>query len=394
MKILYTLNSGNPGGMEHYVRYLVEGMVANGHEVHVWCNNGEIVKWYEDAGAKVTIAKINFDFDFSYILRLKKYLKENDIEVVHANELKAVVNTLLAAKWVGTKVLIAHTHTPISEWPINPFIKKLTLLGYSTFVNTFATKEIALTHNRFDTKVKEGIHKDKLIVVFNGVDTAKLDVSLNEKNDFDEEIRKRYSIPKTAFVFGTVGRLTVEKDHATIVNAFYKFLKNDMFHTADFRLLLAGGGLLEPDIKQLAEELGIADKVIITGVFGQPDLIKFYSTIDCFIFASRAEGFGLVLAEAMYTELPIICSDLPVLKEVGDGYVTYFRVGNYAHLAEKMVEAYAAITTDGENSTGRAKERVYSLFTLETFVQNYIKLYSNELAVCSQKFIKEGVSKL
>jgi hypothetical protein len=55
MKILYTLNSGNPGGMEQHVLDLVKGMVKNGQEVHVWCKEGEISKWFASAGAHVTI---------------------------------------------------------------------------------------------------------------------------------------------------------------------------------------------------------------------------------------------------------------------------------------------------------------------------------------------------
>ena len=66
MKILYVLNSGNPGGMEQHVLDLVTGMVAAGHQVFVWCAEGDIVKWYQTAGAEVEVHSINFEIDPQY----------------------------------------------------------------------------------------------------------------------------------------------------------------------------------------------------------------------------------------------------------------------------------------------------------------------------------------
>ena len=100
MKILYTLNSGTPGGMERHVRDLVAGMTSLGHEVYVWCNDGSIVSWYRQAGANVFIKKVHvafgIDIDPIYIFKLVKFLKKYDIDVLHSHELRAVGNSLIA----------------------------------------------------------------------------------------------------------------------------------------------------------------------------------------------------------------------------------------------------------------------------------------------------------
>ena len=85
MKILFTLNSGNPGGMERHVRDLVFGLVARGHEIHVWFRSGPISAWYIDAGATVTEVGIKLDIEPVYISKLSKYARSQKIDLIHAH---------------------------------------------------------------------------------------------------------------------------------------------------------------------------------------------------------------------------------------------------------------------------------------------------------------------
>ncbi len=125
MNILYVLNSGTPGGMEQHVLDLVKGMVSNGNKVVVACKKGEIANWYADAGATVYKREIRFDIDLFYISFLINILKKENIDIVHAHELKAVANSLIAGLFAGTKVKVTHTHTPISEWQVSGFVDTL-----------------------------------------------------------------------------------------------------------------------------------------------------------------------------------------------------------------------------------------------------------------------------
>lgn len=376
MRILYVSNSGKFGGMEWHIYDLAKGLKSKGHEVFLWCDDGPIKTKYESLGISVATRKINSDIDFSYIKDLSKFLRENKIDVVHSHELKSVVNTLIAGTLAGTKVKVSITHTPISEWRIGKFKKALDILIYKFFVNKFSDAEIALTNSRKETKIFEGIKEDKLVVIPNSFKTYEFDIPYDLVVSHREEIRKRYNIQKDAFVFGCVGRLTVEKDTSTLIKAFKKFLGTDLFHKNKFYLLIAGGGDLEEDLKNLTAELGISDSVIITGVFNQEDLVKFYSSFDAFVFPSLTEGFGLVLVEAMYMRLPVICSDLPVLREVGGSTVEYFDTGNEIDLSEKMVSVYSSIIEGNYDKTGDARLRVEENFSMDIFINNYVALYT------------------
>lgn len=379
MNILYVTNSGIFGGMEWHVYDLVKGMKEKGHNVYIWCPKGPIVDFYNSVGAETTIRKIKFDIDPMYILDLKRFLEEKKIDVIHGHELKAVTNAVLAGWLARTKIRLAHTHTPISEWRVNSLKKKINIFGYSRLINWFATKEIALTESRKRVKIKEGIKEDKLVVIPNSLHTWKFDITPLQRVDYKEEIKKRYGIPKNAFVFGNVGRITEEKGHSIIVEAFKKFVDSDLFHKEDFYLMLVGGGDLEEKIKKYAKENGIGDKVIITGRFEEEDKVKFYSVLDVFIHASLAEGFGIVLVEAMYNGLPTICSDIEVLREVGGDTVVYFETGSAGNLSEKMINVYEKVSAEGNLLGQQAKKRVEERFSMESFVNSYNNLYEESL---------------
>jgi alpha-1,2-rhamnosyltransferase len=63
------------------------------------------------------------------------------------------------------------------------------------------------------------------------------------------------------------------------------------------------------------------------------DLQYAYRRSRCLIFPSFAEGFGLPIVEALAQGLPVIASDIPVHREVGNGHATYIPLGDPTHLA-------------------------------------------------------------
>lgn len=386
MNILQVVNSGNPGGMEQHILDLVKGMKKRGCEVFVWCNSGDVVDWYKKAGARVSEKKLRVEIDPLYILELVDFLKKNKIDVIHGHDLKGGTNALLAGFIARTPVRVSHIHTPMSEWQVPNFAKKLftyfEIFGYSFLVNLAADTEIALTESRKEVKKKEGIANNKLTVIPNGLDLSKFDYSREEKLQNRKYIREKYGVSENKFVFGNVSRMTDEKGHELLVEAFAEFLKKveekDKYH-----LLLAGGGALEHQVRQKVKKTRVTgcdfkDKVSITGIFEAEDLPRFYNSFDIFVFPSLAEGFGIVLIEGMYSEVPIICSDLDVLQEVAKDTVTYFKKGQVTDLVAKML-SFSQNPKKYENQLTKAKERVQIKYTLEVFEKNYYNLYTNLL---------------
>lgn len=382
MKILYAINSAKRGGAEVHVLDLVSGLVALGHKIYVWCPEGEMAKEYRNAGANVTTYEIKMDFDIKYIFALRNFLQINNIDVVHAHELKAVGNAIFAGYLAGTKVRISHSHTPISEWKISPFKKFLnSKIFYNTFVNLFSTKEIALTESRKVVKRNEGISESKITVIPNGIDVSRYTITELKRLDYRYEILCKYDLDEDSYIFGNIGRLSIEKGLIDLVEAFALFVRHPQINASHVYLMLIGHGEEYSKIRERVLALGIEKHVIMPNVvFEESDKIKYLSAFDCFVFPSHAEGFGLVLLEAMSMSIPTICSDLSVLQEVGGSSVIFFEMGNSQNLSEKMFNVYSKREIFDEVKEDERK-RVEDLFTMDAFIANYEKLYLELLGV-------------
>ena len=99
------------------------------------------------------------------------------------------------------------------------------------------------------------------------------------------------------------GRLTKQKDYPTLFQAFARLSGNDL------RLNILGDGELRQSLTQMAQDLGIADRVTFLGF--QRDPFSHMRRADIFVLSSRWEGFGNVLVEAMAMGTPVVSTDCP-----------------------------------------------------------------------------------
>jgi glycosyltransferase involved in cell wall biosynthesis len=109
------------------------------------------------------------------------------------------------------------------------------------------------------------------------------------------------------------------------------------------RLVRAGGGLSD-DARSLADRLGVSEAIAILPFMERRILAAAYRRADVVVLPSDAEGFGLPVAEAMACGVPVVASDLPVLREVGGDAVCYCPVGNvdeWSSMISRLVGAGA-----------------------------------------------------
>ena len=103
----------------------------------------------------------------------------------------------------------------------------------------------------------------------------------------------------------SVGRLAKEKNFETLLRAAAQV----MTERPHVRLVIVGGGIEEKPLNKLAKELGIADRVKITGTIPFEEVPSYLKAADIFCFASITETQGLVTMEAMAADLPIVAVD-------------------------------------------------------------------------------------
>jgi len=139
-----------------------------------------------------------------------------------------------------------------------------------------------------------GIPRDKIVVFFNPIDTELIDANIKgSENPFDAE---RINIVGA-------GRVSEVKGFDILIHALKKVLEVN----SNFALNIVGRDAGdEQNLKDLAEELGIGDRVKLWGY--QDNLFKFFYHSDLFVLSSRREGLANVVLENMYLNKPIIAT--------------------------------------------------------------------------------------
>ncbi|MEW5711462.1 Glycosyltransferase involved in cell wall bisynthesis [Pseudomonas grimontii] len=146
-----------------------------------------------------------------------------------------------------------------------------------------------------------------------------------------QEARDALGLSPDEWVVGNVGRLHPDKDQATLLKGFALALAH---LPVESRLAILGSGRLEQDLKELARELGIADKVLFLGQV--PDARRYFRAFDVFALSSDHEPFGMVLLEAMAAGVPLLATACGGAKEVVEGVGILFPFGDAEHLAQGL----------------------------------------------------------
>lgn len=368
-RVLITQNSAAQGGVEQYTLDIVEGL-KDKFELYVMCGDGELVDKYRQAGAKIVIDTPKIECDFLYSFRVAKFCREKEIDVIHANQLKAGSLSIFGAFLAGVSKRIYHVHTPVTTWKLSQG-KKLLVFWVNWLVNWFvgnvlATDVLALTQATKKIRVEqEKINPQKITAIPDGVRINDFIFSGEQKLQLRGELRRKLGVDESTVVVGTLSRLTEEKGLEYFVEAVEQL--NRGWHS-----VIAGKGDLRESLEKKVQELGLSDRLTFLGFV--EDRAKYYAALDIFVFPSVAEGFGISLIEALASGVACVASDLPVLQEVGGEGVAFFKAEDSSDLSQ-VLEKMVFNPQVRVNLASRARPQAQK-FSLSKFWEAYIKLYS------------------
>jgi glycosyltransferase involved in cell wall biosynthesis len=165
---------------------------------------------------------------------------------------------------------------------------------------------------RRDLVHRLGVDASRIAVVPNGVDETFLSAVPLAADE-----RSLLGLPASYLL--TVGTIEPRKNHLTLFEALTYLEKR-----VDLPLVVAGrrGWDYEP-ILRAAEPLASRGRVILLDYVPEELLPGLYAGAAAVIYASWYEGFGLPVIEAMAAGSPVVASDIPALREVGDGAALY-----------------------------------------------------------------------
>ena len=316
-----------------------------GYQIHTATNMRE-ADWLKDDGSLdyLDIIKHQIDFDrypFSYssikaYKQLKKLLNEEKFDLIHCHTPVASAILRFAAirsRRIGTKVIYTdhgfhfHKSSGFKSW----------LLYYPIeFIMAFFT-DMIITVNKEDFEIIQRFPvKEKRYIPGVGVDVNKI-VSLSPCK---ERLRNEYNIPLDAFVIMSVGELSVRKNHAVIIEALSRIPDKNLYY------LICGTGHKMEDLKLLAKERGVAERVIFIGQLPHDKVLELGHIVDVGAIPSLIEGLGLAGIETLSAGKPMIGSNVHGIKDYVIDNITGISCAPYD--IESFKNAILKLYTDRE----------------------------------------------
>lgn len=209
-----------------------------------------------------------------------------------------------------------------------------------------------------DVKAR-GFPEKRSIVIPNGIDTQRFRPDPAARM----MVRARWRVDPAEFLVGVVGRLDPMKGHAVFLHAARKVLDR----CACSRFVVIGGGGLQADLRSLAENLGIQDRVIWAGERG--DMAAVFPAIDLTVSASLfGEGFPNVLAESMACGVPCVATDVGDASQIVGDFGWIAPPSDPGALADRICLAKVACE-QSSNQSDLMRQRIVSTYGADRLAQ-------------------------
>lgn len=169
------------------------------------------------------------------------------------------------------------------------------------------------------------------------------------------DVLQKYAIQKPFII--AVGRIEHKKDSVGLVKAFARAV--EMGYKGSL-VLVGKPGFGYCEVESVIKKSVVKNYIKIIPWLESAELIAFMRQADGLAFPSLAEGFGLPVLEAMALGVPVIASDLPVLREVGGSVAKYVSVGDTEQLAKAIIEISQPVNQARYRLLGRERAQNFS----------------------------------
>lgn len=351
IKVLHIIPYLATGGAEKLVFDLVCNIDADRFEVTVLClypkGGWSFEKELYRLGHKVLFLDKKVGLDFSMPFKINRVIKELKPQVLHLH-LAVTKYVLLPAMLNNIPVRIQTIHsTPNKEsTKLDRYAQKIAFKIFKFVPVAISDIMQGLIEQFYNIK------KDKIPLIYNGVDIEKYSVKDKKSED---------SIIKIVHV----GRFIHTKRHKLLIEAFSILLKE----IQGCKLILAGDGVLKNEAQELVNRIGIQENVQFMGDY--TEIPKLLSQCDIFVLCSDWEGLPLSVLEAMAAGLPIVATNVGGIPDIVKENGILVPPGDVQMLAEAM------LTLINDNATREHMARVSTELVKQYDIKNSSKSYED-----------------
>ena len=355
------------GGVDRYIRMLLKYLDKEKFENILVCSQDfheEDYKDLVDSFEQVEMTRAIGGNDLKAIKAVRALIKRYNPDIVYAHSSKAgAIAPVVDIGFQNCCVYNPH------GWAFNMRCsakKKAMYTAIEKVAAPFCDKIICISDAEKQSALDKKIcRKDKLQVIFNGVD-----IESYENGAHGAVTRKDLNIPEDAFVVGMVGRVSPQK----APDVFVKMAKQVKDKVPNTHFIIVGNGNQEAEIRKYAEDNGFSDSLHITGWVDNP--MSYVELFDVACLLSRWEGFGLALPEYMMAGKPIVASKVDAIPNIvrNEENGLLVEVDNAAEASEAVIRLYRNAKFK-QNLVIQGIKDVHSKFDAQRVAKEHEKLF-------------------
>ena len=364
MKIIHMISGGDVGGAKTHVLSLLAGLNKT-ETVHLICfTEGPFADEARQLGIPTTVIA-----DSSLLRTGKRILamiRHDGYQVIHCHGARANMMGMLLRKKAGVPVI----STIHSDYRLDYLGRPMAALTYGN-INKIALRRfdawVGVSAGMTDLLISRGFDPQRVYTLYNGVDFSR-QPEIVPRDAYLKSIG--LSVEEDTVVFGIAARINPVKDMTTLIRAFAATVEE----CPNIRLVIAGDGEQEAEIRALARELCPSGTVCFAGWVQQID--SFYNALDVNVLTSLSETFPYALTEGARMHCATIASrvgGVPYL--IDDGFNgLLFEPRDVAKLTSHMV--YFARHREERLAMGeKLYEKARRDFSLEAMVSKQESIY-------------------
>ena len=364
MKIIHMISGGDVGGAKTHVLSLLAGLNKT-ETVHLICfTKGPFADEARQLGIPTTVIA-----DSSLLRTGKRILamiRHDGYQVIHCHGARANMMGMLLRKKAGVPVI----STIHSDYRLDYLGRPMAALTYGN-INKIALRRfdawVGVSAGMTNLLISRGFDPQRVYTLYNGVDFSR-QPEIVPRDAYLKSIG--LSVEEDTVVFGIAARINPVKDMTTLIRAFAATVEE----CPNIRLVIAGDGEQEAEIRALARELCPSGTVCFAGWVQQID--SFYNALDVNVLTSLSETFPYALTEGARMHCATIASrvgGVPYL--IDDGFNgLLFEPRDVAKLTSHMV--YFARHREERLAMGeKLYEKARRDFSLEAMVSKQESIY-------------------
>jgi glycosyltransferase involved in cell wall biosynthesis len=341
------------GGLERMVERLSVASKSRGIEslVIAYLGDGPIRASLEEQGVRTLLLDSGPGLHPELILRLRSVLVREQIDVLHTHHVGPFVYGAPAA----VLARCPRVHTEHSHELYDTMRRKLLGAAMSPLAEVVAvTPEISEFRKRFPGRCR---------VISNGVPLPSVEPSMRARG------RALLGAGEDSFVVGCAARLSAEKNHSGLLDAFAQLIKDEPRSL----LACAGDGPLADSLRLDAKRAGLSEHVRWLGLV--EEMSHFYSALDVCVLNSTREGLPLCLLEAMSFGIPVVATDVGGVGELLADEAGILVPPQAPAILAGALMSIAAQPELAAKLARNGKARISQGYSIDHMVDHYVALY-------------------